>query len=279
MSYRTIVVGTDGSETSMLAVDRVAGLAADGGGRLVVATAYRAGESGGAADDALKGESHLVHGSRPAEDDLRAAADRAGKLLPGDRIDSTAVQGEPIEVLVDVARSQDAGVIVVGNRGIGTLTGGLLGSVPSRGCAPRDGRRGDRPHVLTMPAPVPVHTTRHGRRSLGGRVSRRRRPRPANRPSCWGGPIRTPAPEVVKTFCTPGCEAAGAWVGVEQLRATDPEAADGARGEQVALVVDDLHLHAAQQPTVPRPPALQAVAARGAARRGHMRSSARARRR
>ena len=39
-SYQTIVVGTDGSDTSLRAVDKAASLAAESGGRLIIASAY-----------------------------------------------------------------------------------------------------------------------------------------------------------------------------------------------------------------------------------------------
>src|ERR1700740_779935 len=38
--YQTIVVGTDGSDSSMRAVDRAAAIAADNGAKLIVATAH-----------------------------------------------------------------------------------------------------------------------------------------------------------------------------------------------------------------------------------------------
>ena len=39
-SYRTVVVGTDGSETSFRAVDRAASMAADAQAQLVIVCAY-----------------------------------------------------------------------------------------------------------------------------------------------------------------------------------------------------------------------------------------------
>ncbi|MGZ4519898.1 MAG: universal stress protein, partial [Mycobacteriaceae bacterium] len=38
--YRTVLVGTDGSDSSLLAVDRAASIVAAGGGQLVIACAY-----------------------------------------------------------------------------------------------------------------------------------------------------------------------------------------------------------------------------------------------
>ena len=39
-AYQTLVVGTDGSDTSLRAVDRAAAIAADHGAKLIVATAH-----------------------------------------------------------------------------------------------------------------------------------------------------------------------------------------------------------------------------------------------
>ncbi|WP_264991684.1 universal stress protein, partial [Mycobacterium montefiorense] len=39
-AYQTVVVGTDGSDSSLRAVDRAAAIAADHGAKLVVATAH-----------------------------------------------------------------------------------------------------------------------------------------------------------------------------------------------------------------------------------------------
>ncbi|MEU7818023.1 universal stress protein [Pseudonocardia sp. NPDC049154] len=131
MSYRTILVGTDGSDTSLRAVDRAAELADAAGARLVIATAYRPSARAEAAADVLKDEAHLVRGAAPADDDLRAASSRVEAVVPRARVDVVAAEGEPVDVLVDVARAQDVDLLVVGNRGLGSLAGRVLGSVPS----------------------------------------------------------------------------------------------------------------------------------------------------
>ncbi|GAY12501.1 universal stress protein [Pseudonocardia sp. N23] len=131
-AYRTIVVGTDGSATSFAAVDRAAGVAADTGARLVVVSAYTPSDPADTADaeDALKGEAHLVRGWTPAEEALREATDRA-KAAGARDVETHAVDGSPVEVLRAAVRDHDADLLVVGNRGLNTLSGRLLGSVPS----------------------------------------------------------------------------------------------------------------------------------------------------
>ena len=131
-AYRTVVVGTDGSDTSFLAVDRAAALARDTGATLVIACAYfpASREEVQRAQDALRDEAYQVVGSAPADDTLSRARDRATGAGAA-AVETVAVQGEPVEVLRTVARDRKADLLVVGNRGLNSLAGRILGSVPS----------------------------------------------------------------------------------------------------------------------------------------------------
>jgi nucleotide-binding universal stress UspA family protein len=131
-AYRTIVVGTDGPPTSFLAVDRAAAVAADSGAELVIVCAYTPAsrEDTAEAEDALKDEAYLVIGWTPAEETLRSAEERA--VAAGARkIRTLGVDGPPVDVLRSAVRDTRADLLVVGNRGLNTLSGRLLGSVPS----------------------------------------------------------------------------------------------------------------------------------------------------
>jgi nucleotide-binding universal stress UspA family protein len=44
---------------------------------------------------------------------------------------SVSVAGSPVEVLLDVVRREQADLLVVGNRGLNSIKGRLLGSVPA----------------------------------------------------------------------------------------------------------------------------------------------------
>ena len=73
-AYETIVVGTDGSESSLKAVERAGALAGADGAQLVIACAYFPNERGaGEAADILKDEAYQVTGSYPTEEILRTA--------------------------------------------------------------------------------------------------------------------------------------------------------------------------------------------------------------
>lgn len=131
-AYRTIVVGTDGSDTSLAAVDRAAAVAGDSDAELVVVCAYTPAsrEDTAGAEDALKDEAYLVVGWTPAEETLRTAEERA--LAAGARrMRTVAVDGPPVDVLRRAVTDSKADLLVVGNRGLNTLSGRLLGSVPS----------------------------------------------------------------------------------------------------------------------------------------------------
>jgi nucleotide-binding universal stress UspA family protein len=130
-SYKKIVVGTDGSDTSLRAVDRAGALAGDAAAELIIVCAYEPAsrEEVKAASDALKEDAYQVVGSAPAESVLRDAADRA-RSGGAAKIDTIAVQGSPVEVLGDTVEDRNADLLVVGSVGLNTLSGRILGSVP-----------------------------------------------------------------------------------------------------------------------------------------------------
>lgn len=131
-TYTTVLCGTDGSESSFRAVDRAAAVARDAGAALVLACAYRPMSTREVQDaqDALGGESYKVTGSTPAEDVLRDAADRARQVGATD-ISTLAVEGDPVDELLAIVKDRNADLVVVGNRGLNSLAGRLLGSVPA----------------------------------------------------------------------------------------------------------------------------------------------------
>jgi nucleotide-binding universal stress UspA family protein len=131
-TYQTVMVGTDGSDSSLRAVDKAGELARDAEAKLVIVCAYHAAgdREVAAAGDVLGDEAYQVVGSAPAEDTLQTAHDRAVKAGATDIV-TAAVSGEPVKTLVKAVTDYNADVIVVGNRGLNTLAGRLLGSVPS----------------------------------------------------------------------------------------------------------------------------------------------------
>ncbi len=133
-AYRTVVVGTDGSESSLRAVTRAGAVAGACGATLVIACAYLPTEADdrevSRAQDVLRDEAYQIVGSHPAEETVRTAAERAAAAGAGN-VKTLAVQGSPVEALLDVVQREKADLLVVGNRGLNSIKGRLLGSVPA----------------------------------------------------------------------------------------------------------------------------------------------------
>ena len=133
-AYRTVVVGTDGSDSSLRAVTRAGSLAGACGATLVIACAYLPAETDEReltrAQDALGEDAYQIVGSHPAEDTVRTAAERAS-TAGAKEVRTMVVQGSPVEVLLDVVGKESADLLVVGNRGLAGIKGRLLGSVPA----------------------------------------------------------------------------------------------------------------------------------------------------
>jgi nucleotide-binding universal stress UspA family protein len=131
-TYGTILVGTDGSESSFRAVERAAKGAADAGASLLIASAYAQMNERDQrrAADQLGEDSYKVMGSHPAEDILREAADIA-KGAGAKQVDTTCKPGDPVDVLVKLVEENNVDLCVIGNRGLNSLAGRLLGSVPA----------------------------------------------------------------------------------------------------------------------------------------------------
>ncbi|GAC55967.1 hypothetical protein GOHSU_02_01110 [Gordonia hirsuta DSM 44140 = NBRC 16056] len=129
--YKTIVVGTDGSESSLHAVSRAGSIAGDSA-TLVVACAYfvNDGKTASAASDALGADAYQVMGSSPTEEILRTAKERAQQAGAA-TVQTRAIKGAPVDALLQLVTDVQADLLVVGNKGLNSIAGRLLGSVPA----------------------------------------------------------------------------------------------------------------------------------------------------
>ena len=126
--FNTIVVGTDGSNSSLLAVERAAKIAAAFDATLIIGCAYY--ENKEEASKTLRQESVTILGDDKAEANLVAGREHAEKF--GAKNVKTAVRsGTPVQALMSIVNDNKADLLIVGNRGINSLTGRLLGSVPA----------------------------------------------------------------------------------------------------------------------------------------------------
>ena len=129
-AYTTVVVGTDGSESSLKAVDRAGAIIGDG--TVVIACAYfpNDGKAASSASDSLGNEAYQVMGSSPTEEILRTAKERATRA-GASKVVLRAVQGAPVDALLQLVVDVQADLLVVGNKGLNSIAGRLLGSVPA----------------------------------------------------------------------------------------------------------------------------------------------------
>ena len=129
--YRTLVVGTDGSESSLKAVDRAGAIAAECNAKLVIASGYLPEKDDLRAADALRDEGYKVSGNAPIYARLHDAHDRA-KAAGATNIEERPVEGAPVHALVDLAEEVGADLLVVGNVGLDARSAivGRLFSIP-----------------------------------------------------------------------------------------------------------------------------------------------------
>jgi len=126
---QTVAVGTDGSETANKAVDFAFDLAEKFGARVVIASSYKpVSEDRVRRDqqDAPEDIQWSINPTQEVDSNLGAAADRAkGRGL---QTVTEAREGDPADVLCDIAEAHDADLLVVGNKGMQRR---VLGSVPN----------------------------------------------------------------------------------------------------------------------------------------------------
>jgi nucleotide-binding universal stress UspA family protein len=147
-AYQTLVVGTDGSDTSVRAVNHAAAFAADHDAKLIIAMAHlpNVDKGGwgrparpdrvidGRAEVVLRDEGdYRVHGMAPIYAVLREARDVARAAGARDietRPVSVGHLGGPAHALSRLAKEVNADLLVVGNEGVGTPIDKWVGSVP-----------------------------------------------------------------------------------------------------------------------------------------------------
>jgi nucleotide-binding universal stress UspA family protein len=125
--HRTVLVGTDGSESSLAAVRWAAGEAQRRNTDLQVVHAY---EELWLTADAVPVRTFIELARKNAEEILADARVAAHAVAPDLNLHTDGVLGEPAATLLKAATT--AGLLVVGNRGRGGFTSLLLGSVGHR---------------------------------------------------------------------------------------------------------------------------------------------------
>ena len=133
-AFQIIVVGTDGSDSSLRAVERAASLAADHGAKLIVATAHTPvrEEKGRYAipPGSDHGQDYRLVGDAPVYRILQDARERAHRV-GAKNIEEKPIVSAPVNALVELVEEVHADLLVIGNVGLSSVAGRLLGSVPS----------------------------------------------------------------------------------------------------------------------------------------------------
>jgi nucleotide-binding universal stress UspA family protein len=134
MPYRSIVVGTDGSETANLAVRHAAELAKSFSAKLTIVTAFtpQGGDAVARAQAEVPDDMRwMLTDSAQADDRAKAGAAVAKEVgVPEVRIRTGS--GDPANVLLEIADDISADLVVVGSRGMTSASRFLLGSVPNK---------------------------------------------------------------------------------------------------------------------------------------------------
>ncbi|HUW77382.1 MAG TPA: universal stress protein [Candidatus Nanopelagicaceae bacterium] len=120
-----IIVGVDGSETSMIALRWAAKLAPTLGGNIVAVIAWDYPARPG-------WEGEIPDWWRPDEDAIKILDETLDSVFGKNRpvgLVTSVQQGRPTPILIEA--SKDADMLIIGSRGLGGFAGMLLGSVSS----------------------------------------------------------------------------------------------------------------------------------------------------
>jgi nucleotide-binding universal stress UspA family protein len=131
--FRSIVVGTDGSDTATQAMRQAVDLARALGAKLELVSAYEPVPAQRLREERRDAPEDLQWAINPLEDvsaTLESAADVAREA--GVTVDVYPRQGDPADAILDVAEEREADLIIVGNRGMTGARRFLLGSVPNK---------------------------------------------------------------------------------------------------------------------------------------------------
>ena len=138
---KTILMATDGSDPAEQALDVAIDLARDTGAVLEVLTVRPPLPVGHGARGPAVQEVEEPHGAEHIAD---TGAQRA--RAAGVEAKAHTIHGDVVDCIADTATSLGADLLVVGSRGLGPLSGAMLGSVS---------------HALVRRSPVPITIVRH----------------------------------------------------------------------------------------------------------------------
>lgn len=131
--YSSNVVGTDGSETAGEAVRQATELAKAVGAHIHLVSAYEPVPDIRLRRSTATPPRRCSGRSAPARTSRRRSARRRRRCRrKGVTVETYPREGDAADAILDVAEEQNAGLVVVGNRGMTGARRFLLGSVPNK---------------------------------------------------------------------------------------------------------------------------------------------------
>jgi nucleotide-binding universal stress UspA family protein len=131
--FKSIVVGTDGSETAAQAVRQAVDLAGAVGAKVDLVSAYAPVSQQRLQEERRQAPEDLQWAINPREDvDTTLEAAAAVAREAGVEVAVYPRQGDPADAILDVAEEQGSDLIIVGNKGMTGAKRFLLGSVPNK---------------------------------------------------------------------------------------------------------------------------------------------------
>ena len=131
--FRSIVVGTDGSDTATQAVRQAIELARAVGARIDLVSAYEPVSDARLREQSIQVPEDLQWMVNP-RDDVQATLHAAASEIraAGVEVEVFVLQGDPADAILDVAEERGSDLIVIGNKGMTGAKRFLLGSVPNK---------------------------------------------------------------------------------------------------------------------------------------------------
>src|SRR4051794_12234818 len=131
--FRSIVVGTDGSETASEAVRQATELAGAVGAAIHLVSAFEPVGSQRLREERQEAPDDMQWSVNEREDVDATLNEAAEKIKEaGVDVDTFARQGDAADAILDVAEEKNADLVVVGNKGMTGAKRFLLGSVPNK---------------------------------------------------------------------------------------------------------------------------------------------------
>ena len=131
--FERILVGTDGSETAGEAVRQATELARATGAQLDIVSAYEPVPESRLREEGGEIPGDVAYAIGPKEDVNVILEGALGQArAAGVEVHTHAREGDPADVIIDLAEELGTSVIVVGNKGMTGARRFLLGSVPNK---------------------------------------------------------------------------------------------------------------------------------------------------